>query len=114
MVRSSADAPPKVFQDELKAQRPCLIAALGGGRSGLTEVAQEKLREKAEGTVQLFAGVFKQGRDEGTLEFEGKPEHAAAGFFAMLQGLQTLARVKDDYAAFRQAAKGYIDSISRA
>ena len=61
----------------------------------------------------LFAQVFQQGREEGTLEFVGQPEHAATGFFAMLQGLQTLTRTKDDTAAFKHAAKGYIDSITR-
>ena len=34
------------------------------------------------------------------------------GFFAMLQGLQTLCRAKGDLRAFKKAAASYIDSIT--
>ncbi len=102
----------KIFEDGLRDHRPCLIAALAGSRGSLSETAQQKLGEKADRTVELFAEVFDQGRREGSLEFDGKPAHAAAGFFAMLQGLQTLVRARDDLAAFRHAARSYIDSIT--
>ncbi len=102
----------EIFEDGLQTNHPCLLAALGGGQSTLSSTAQEKLREKAEATIELFARVFQQGRTEGTLMFKGKPAHAATGFFAMLQGLQTLARAIDDPTSLMQAARGYVKSIS--
>ncbi len=103
----------KIFENGLRDQRPCLMAALAGSRGSLSKAAQQKLGEKADRTVELFAKVFEQGRREGSLEFDGKPTHAAAGFFAMLQGLQTLARARDDLAAFKHAARAYVDSITK-
>lgn len=102
----------KVFEDGLKHERPCLLAALGGSRETLSPDATEKLQEAAEGAIDRFAMIFRQGRDEGTLAFEGTPAHAAMGFFAMLQGLQTLCRAKGDTRAFKKAAATYIDSIA--
>lgn len=102
----------EIFDDGLQTNRPCLLAALGGGKSTLSDTAQEKLREKAEATIELFGKVFQQGRTEGTLVFKGKPGHAATGYFAMLQGLQSLARAINDPAALMQGARAYIKSIS--
>lgn len=102
----------KIFEDGLKRERPCLLAALGGGMESLSPAAATELRNAAEGAVGRFAMIFAQGREEGSLCFEGTPEHAAMGFFAMLQGLQTLCRAKSDVRAFKKAAATYIDSIS--
>lgn len=101
----------KIFETGLKQGRPCLLAALGGGKESLSSTAAEKLQEAAEGAIGRFAMIFAQGRDEGTLVFQGTPEHAATAFFAMLQGLQTLCRAKGDTRAFKKAAATYIDSI---
>ncbi|MGB0715350.1 MAG: TetR/AcrR family transcriptional regulator [Phycisphaerae bacterium] len=102
----------EIFAEGLRNKRPCLIAALSAGRNTLSEHAQEQLRERAQATIQLFASVFEQGRSEGTLAFAGEPEQASTGFFAMLQGLQTLSRTIEDSHAFENAAKAYIDSIT--
>jgi hypothetical protein len=56
--------------------------------------------------------IFAQGREEGSLRFQGAPKYAAMGFFAMLQGLQTLCRTKGDIRAFKKAAATYIDSLT--
>lgn len=102
----------KIFEDGLKKERPCLLAALGGGMGSLSPQAADELKKAAEGAVGRFAMIFQQGREEVSLEFEGKPEHAAMAFFAMLQGLQTLCRTKADTRAFRKAASTYIESIA--
>ena len=102
----------KIFEDGLKKGRPCLLAAIGGGKESLSEEATGELHAVAEGTIGRFAMIFTQGRKEGSLTFEGSPKYAAMAFFAMLQGLQTLCRTKDDTKAFKHAAATYIDSIS--
>lgn len=104
----------KIFEDGLANQRPCLLAALGASINTMPDSAVEELHVAADGAVGRFAEVFQQGRRDGTLKFEGDPELAAMSFFAMLQGLQILARAKDDSAAFGQAASTYIDSITVA
>lgn len=101
----------KVFENGLKEGRPCLLAALGGGMESLSEAAAGELRNSAEGAIGRFAMIFAQGREEGSLKFKGTPEHAAMSFFAMLQGLQTLCRAKDDSRSFRKATETYIESI---
>ena len=102
----------KIFDDGLKKEQPCLMAALGGGVGSLSETAAGELRQAAEGAVGRFAMIFTQGREEGSLAFEGTPEHAAMAFFAMLQGLQMLCRAKGEIRAFKKAAATYIDSIA--
>ena len=102
----------KIFEDGLKKGRPCLMAALGGGRESLSPVAARELHRAAEGAIGRFAMIFAQGRKEGSLAFQGTPEHAAMAFFAMLQGLQTLCRTKGETPAFKKAAATYIDSIT--
>ena len=117
VVEKDIDAPKKlrqvakIFEDGLKQERPCLLAALGGAMESLSETAAGELRQAAEGAVGRFAMIFAQGREEDSLAFEGTPEHAAMAFFAMLQGLQVLCRAKGQIRAFKKAATTYIDSI---
>ena len=102
----------KIFEDGLKKERPCLLAALSGGMESLSVPAANQLKEAANGAIERFAMIFSQGREDESLAFEGTPQYAAMGFFAMLQGLQTLCRAKGDTRAFRKAAATYIDSIT--
>ena len=100
----------KIFEDGIKTGRPCLLAAIGGGRETLSPTASSELQKVADAAVGRFAMIFTQGRKEGTLTFEGTPDAAATGFFAMLQGLQMLTRVKNDPRAFKKAASVFISS----
>jgi AcrR family transcriptional regulator len=102
----------KIFEDGLVNRRPCLLAALGSSINTMPANAVEELHTTAQGAVQRFSMVFEQGRQDGTLKFEGEPELAAMSFFAMLQGLQILVRTKNDSAAFGKAAATYIDSLT--
>ena len=120
VVDSDASAPDKlrriaaIFEKGLKQGRPCLLAAIGSGLDSLSESSARELQEAAGATVDRFAQVFEQGSREESLRFEGQPEHAAMGFFAMMQGLQALCRTKGDTRAFKKAAAAYIDSIDAA
>ncbi|MEO0476169.1 MAG: TetR/AcrR family transcriptional regulator [Planctomycetota bacterium] len=118
IIDQDVDAPAKLkaiaklFKDDVIEGHPCLLAALGHSLDSMTEEAVSMLQHTAEGSISRFALIFKQGREEGSLEFKGKPETAAMGFFAMLQGLQTLCRAKADTSAFHQAATTYIQAIT--
>ena len=117
VVESELTAPEKlrrvaeIFEKGLKKGRPCLLAAIGSGIDSLSASSTQELKEAANGAIGRFAEIFKQGRQEDSLTFEGTPADAAMSFFAMLQGLQTLCRAKGDPRAFRKAAASYIDSI---
>ena len=55
--------------------------------------------------------IFAQGREEGSLAFQGTLEHAARGFFTILQGLQSLCRTKGEVRSFRRVDR--VTGISR-
>ena len=93
----------KIFEDGLVNRRPCLLAALGSSINTMPANAIEELHTTAQGAVEPFSMVFEQGRRDGTLKFEGEPEFAAMSFLAMLQGLQILARARNDSAACGKA-----------
>lgn len=120
VVESDGPAPEKlrqlaaIFEEGLRTHRPCLIAALGGGLNTLPQTAVDELGETARAAVARFAVVFEQGRQDGTLQFNGEPLDAAMGFFAMLQGLQVLIRASGNESGFQTAANAYIDSITVA
>lgn len=101
----------KMFEDTTKNGRICLLGALGSSVSTLTKAAQQNLQVSAVATIDRFSKVFDQGRSEGSLEFEGAPEHAATAFIAMLQGLQMITRAKADPEAFSNGATTYINTI---
>lgn len=100
-----------IFEAGLKQGRPCLLASIAAGMQSLSPTAAGQLTEAANASIRRFAEVFAQGRREETLSFEGSPTDAATGFFAMMQGLQTLCRAKGDTRAFKKAAASFIDSI---
>ena len=102
----------KVFENGLKNDRPCLLNAVGIGKESLPPDAVRELSNAACGAIERFAMIFTQGREDGSLRFEGEPVHAAMAFFAMLQGLQTLCRTKDDTRAFKKSASVYIDLVA--
>lgn len=102
----------KLFEDGVKQERPCLLAALEGGMDSLSDTAVNALGKAAEGAIGRFERVFAQGRKEGSLEFSGDTKHAAMAFYAMLQGLQSLCRAKGEFRTFKKAASTYIDAIA--
>ena len=102
----------KIFEDGLKQDRPCLLAALSGGIDSLSNDAAGELRKAADGAVGRFAMIFAQGREEGSLDFDGGSRQAAMAFFAMLQGLQALCRAKNELRGFKNAAASFIESIT--
>ena len=120
IVSAAIEAPAKLtrvaqaFEAELEDQGPCLLAAVGSSLNTLSPDAAEALREATNAFVSRFAAIFEQGRKEATLRFAGEPVDAAISFFAMMQGLQLLARAKADDGAFRRAADSYVGALTVA
>jgi len=101
------------FENGLRSNRLCLLAALGSSQASLPESLQIELKETANASVRTFAGVFEQGQEEGSLCFEGSPEDAARGFLALMQGLQQLARYSHDVELFGSTMNAYLKNIER-
>ncbi|MEM7010843.1 MAG: TetR/AcrR family transcriptional regulator [Verrucomicrobiota bacterium] len=101
----------RLFDEGLKKQQLCLLGALGSDCATFSPELAAELRKTADRIVDHYAQAFKQGRDEGSLQSEGEPEDVALAFLAMLQGMQMLARAKQDESAFAPAAAAFIESI---
>ncbi|MEM1212394.1 MAG: TetR/AcrR family transcriptional regulator [Planctomycetota bacterium] len=118
VIEQDTDAPAKLrgiarlFENDLHAGEPCLMAALGSSLDALSGSAVAELGAAAQVSVARFALVFAQGRREGSLAFEGSAEDAAMGFFAMLEGLQTLCRAKGDVSSFGPCVATYIQAVT--
>ena len=78
----------------------------------MSAAAASELKAAAEASIARFALIFAQGIEEGSLSYDGSAQHAAMGFFAMLEGLQTLCRASGDASSFGQAAATYIRAIT--
>ena len=117
IIEQQSGAPEKLravalsYAKDLLENRLCLLAALGNGSSSLPELAQEELRISANATIDRFSKIFKQGRKDQSLVFGGEPEAAATAFLAMLQGLQVLARTKQQSDVFEKAVESYISAL---
>ena len=118
VIESDAPAPEKLeriaklFDDGLQENRLCLLNSLGQSISILSDDVQSELRVSASRAIDRFSLVFEQGSREGTLSFKGSPTDAAAGFLALLEGLQVLSRSKRDHGIFMQVTRSYIQTVS--
>jgi hypothetical protein len=118
ILERDAPAPDKLraiadlFDQGLREDRPCLLAALGNGSGTLPQSLRVELQRTAQMSVERYTAVFRQGRTEGTLRFLGEPEEAAQAFLGMLQGLQILLRAEGRPENFARAAAAFIDSIA--
>lgn len=101
------------FEKGLKSKRLCLLASLGSSQSTLAKPLQLELKKYANGAVETFSKIFAQGREEGSLKFEGTSEDAARAFLALLQGMQQLARYCDDPDIFRTSINAYLSTLEK-
>ncbi len=99
------------FYKGLRKNRLCLLAALGSSQGSLSQPLQRELKETAEAALRTFTLIFAQGKEEGSLRFEGPPEVAARGFLALLQGMQQLARFSGDVPTFASTLDAYLAQL---
>ncbi len=102
----------RIFEAGLRDDHLCLLSSLSNNCNAYSEALKQEMRDTVTLIVERYASVFRSGRDNGTLNYQGSAEAAGAAFLAMLQGLQVMARAKGDIDSFLPAADSYIDSIS--
>lgn len=103
----------RIFEVGLKANHLCLLGALSSSCGGFSQDLKRDLRDTAQLIIARYAKVFEEGRNAGTLNFQGSTHDAATAYLAMLQGLQVLARASSDVETFFAAAASYVDSITQ-
>ena len=119
IVEGSEQAPVKlrklaaVFEDGLNSQKLCLVGSISMDKNTLQGTSCTILQSTIENTVSIFAAVFEQGRQEGTLSFTGTDKEAAFAFFSILVGAQTLARSHGGIQLFHQAAEVVIAGFKK-
>lgn len=99
------------FYKSLRKNRLCLLSALGSSQDNLPKTLQLELKETAEAALRIFCRIFTQGQEEGSLTFQGKPEDAARGFLALLQGMQQLARYSGDFRTFDATIQAHLATL---
>ena len=102
----------RVFDEGLRTNHLCLLSALSNNCEDFSGELKGEMQETVSIVIERYAELFDAGRTAGTLDFQGSPHEAATAFLAMLQGLQVLARARNDLGSFLPAATAYIDSIS--
>ena len=99
------------FDQGLRNNRLCLLAALGNSHKTLPEELQAELNETANAATRAFGRIFEQGAQEGSLHFNGSHTTAAQTFLALLQGLQQLARCSNNLDILKDSAASYITTL---
>ncbi len=119
IVDGGGQAPEKlrklavVFEDGLSSKKLCLVGSISTDINTLQDSSCHILQSTIENTVSIYADVFEQGRQEGTLSFTGTDEEAAFTFFSLLVGMQTIARSYGGVQLFHQAAEVFISGIEK-
>jgi len=100
-----------VFGEGLSNKKLCLVGSICSNNNTLHDTSSHILQNTIKNTMSIFAGVFKQGRLEQSLNFEGSDEEAAFAFFSFLVGAQTISRSFGGTEKFLEATEVVISSF---
>jgi TetR/AcrR family transcriptional repressor of nem operon len=115
-VEGSGSAPEKlrqlanVFEEGVVSGKLCLVGMISSDFNTLEVNSCRVLEKTLQRTVDIFSIVFKQGREEKSLVFDGTNKEAAYTFFSFLVGVQIAARVNGGAEAFQAATEVMISS----
>ena len=105
------DAPAKLrayarlYADVLRDRRMCLCGMLAAEYQTLPEPMRDAVIGFFDENETWVEGVLAQGRDDGTLAFEGSPREAARLIVSALEGAMLVARPYGDVERFETAAE---------
>lgn len=101
----------EVFRQNSRKNRLCMLAVLSTESMTMSDETRERLHTAATKTIERFTRIFKQGRQEKSLKFEGSADAAAMAFLAMLQGLQILGRALQDPDSLIPGLRTYVQAL---
>lgn len=119
IVENEASAPDKlrnlasVFEEGLVSKKLCVVGSISTDKNTLQKSSCKILEATIQNTVEIFSLVFKQGKEEQSLEFQGSEKEAAYAFFSFLIGTQIVARAQGGQEYFKKAAAFFIDALIR-
>ena len=99
-----------VFAGGLETQQLCMVGTISADINSLQESSRKVLDKTIRETVTLYAGVFAQGQQEGSLVVTEPTEDIAYAFFSMLVGAQIAARACGGTQVFARTTEAIISS----
>jgi TetR/AcrR family transcriptional regulator, transcriptional repressor for nem operon len=106
-ARAKLEAYAKLYGDVLRRKRMCLCGMLAAEYQTLPEPMRSQVVSFFDEQESWLAGVLEQGREEGSLRFDGPASEAAQMILGGLEGAMLVTRPYGDPARF-QAAAGHL------
>jgi TetR/AcrR family transcriptional repressor of nem operon len=102
----------RLYADVLKGERMCLCGMLAAEHSTLPPAMQDAIRGFFDLNEAWLAGVLEQGREAGTLRFDGPPQDLARLLLGAFEGAMLVARSYADLARFETSAKRLLSDLA--
>lgn len=118
IVEGENSAPEKlrnlagVFEDGLVSKRLCVVGSMSTDRNTLQVTSCRILESTIKSTVDIFAKVFRQGKEEKSLRFSGTDADAAYAFLSFLIGTQIVAGAHGGQELFKRATEVAITALT--
>lgn len=103
-----------LYADVLRDQRMCLCGMLAAEYQTLPEPMRDAVIEFFDENEAWVGAVLADGRDDGSLAFEGAPRDAARLIVSALEGAMLVARPYGDVERFELAAERLLAGFSEA
>jgi len=104
----------ELYADVLRRNRMCLCGILAAEYRTLPEPMCEAVVRFFNSNERWLAAVLAEGREDGSLSFDGEPADAARALLGGLEGAMLVARPYDDAERFNAAAERMLASLGRA
>ncbi len=103
-----------LYADVLREQRMCLCGMLAAEYQTLPEPMRDAVIEFFDENEAWVGAVLEDGRDDGSLAFDGAPRDAARLIVSALEGAMLVARPYGDVERFELAAERLLAGFSEA
>lgn len=114
---ASPDGPTRLgayanlYLEVLRQRRMCLCGILAAEYATLPQSMQRVVRRFFDANETWLTRMLQQGKQQGSLDFEGAPLETARVIVGSLEGAMLVARPFDDLERFRSAADHLIDGL---
>jgi TetR/AcrR family transcriptional repressor of nem operon len=102
----------RLYADVLRGERMCLCGMLAAEHSTLPGPMQDEIRRFFDANEAWLAAVLEQGREAGTLKFDGPPPEMGRLLLAALEGAMLVSRPYADVTRFESSAARLLDGLN--
>jgi TetR/AcrR family transcriptional repressor of nem operon len=100
-----------LYAQVLRDHRMCLCGMMVADYETLSPPMQDAVVRYIQDNRQWLSGVLSQGRDVGTLVFDGSPGDVASMIFGALEGAMLIARLQGDVSGFESSVERLLASL---